>query len=89
MRGQLLAALKSLHKQSEVCVLPPLLFIMYMDKIDKDNSSSSGVIFGKCNVRRLLFADDLVLLCSNKSDLNMHLIGFLMMLGCWNENQYG
>ena len=40
-----------------------------MDKIDKDSSSSSGVIFGECNVRRLLFADDLALLSSNKNDL--------------------
>ena len=40
-----------------------------MDKIDKDSSSSSGVTFGECNVRRLLFADDLALLSSNESDL--------------------
>ena len=40
-----------------------------MDKIDRDSSSSSGVIFGKCNAWYLLFADDLALLSSNKSDL--------------------
>ena len=40
-----------------------------MDKIDRDSSSRSGVIFGECNVQRLLFADDLVLVSSNKSDL--------------------
>ena len=38
------------------CVLSPLLFIIYMNKIDKDSSSSSAVIFRQCNVRRLLFA---------------------------------
>ena len=40
-----------------------------MNKIDKDSCFSSGVTFGECNARRLLFADDLVLLSSNKSDL--------------------
>ena len=40
-----------------------------MDKIDTDSSSSSGVTFGECNVRRLLFADDFALLNSNKRDL--------------------
>ena len=47
-----------------------------MDRIDKDSSSSSGVTFGKCNVRRLLFADDLALLSSNKSDLQCALDRF-------------
>ena len=37
--------------------------------MDRDSSSSKGVTFGKCNVRRLLFADDLALLSLNKSDL--------------------
>ena len=87
--GQLLAAIKSLYKQSEVfvrvngmktkpfnvsvglrqgCVLSPLLFIIYMDRIDK-NSSGRGVTIGDCSVRRLLFADDLALLSSSRSDL--------------------
>ena len=47
-----------------------------MDKIDKDSSSNSGVTFGECNVRRLLFADDLALLSSNKSDLHYELNRF-------------
>ena len=65
MRGQLFAAIKSLYKQSQVCVrvnskktkffsgnvglrqqqgcvLSSHLIITYMDKIDKDRSSSSG-----------------------------------------------
>ena len=95
MRGQLLAAIKSLYKQSEVyvfvngmktkpfsvsvglqqgCVL--FLFIIYMDKIDRDSSSNSCVTFGKCNVRHLLFADNLALLSSNKSDLQYALNWF-------------
>ena len=47
-----------------------------MDKIDRDSSSSSGVTLGQCNVRRLLFADDLTLLSSNKSDLQYALNRF-------------
>ena len=48
------------------CVLS-LLFIINIDKIDKDTSSSIGVTFEEVNVRRLLFADGLALLSSNKS----------------------
>ena len=40
-----------------------------MDKIDRNNSSSSDVTFVKCNVRSMLFVNDLALLSSNKSDL--------------------
>ena len=97
VRGQLLAAIKLLYKQSKVyvrvngmktksfsvrvsvglgCVLSPLLFIKYMDKIDRDSSSSGGVIFGELNVRRLLFADDFVLSSSNKSDFQYALDRF-------------
>ena len=58
------------------CVLSPFLFIIYMNKVNKDSSSSSGVRFGKCNVRRLLFANDLALLISNKSNLQYALDRF-------------
>ena len=47
-----------------------------MDEIDKDSSFSCGVTFGDCNVRHLLFADDLALLSSNKSDLHCALDRF-------------
>ena len=47
-----------------------------MDQIDRDSSSSSGVIFEKCNVRRLLFADNLASLSLNKSDLQYALDQF-------------
>ena len=90
VRGQPLAAIKSLYERSDVCVrvngmkTKPfsvsvglrqgcvsslLLFIIYMNKKNKDSLSSSGVTFGECNVRRLLFVDDLALLSSNKTDL--------------------
>ena len=97
VKVQLLAAIKLLYKQSEVCVrvngmktkpfsvsvglgqgcvLSPLLFITYMDKIDRDSSSSSGFTFEQCNVRRLLFADYLESLSSNKSHLQYALDPF-------------
>ena len=44
------------------CIFSPLLFIICMDKINRNSSSSSGVTFGKCNVLRFVFADDLALL---------------------------
>ena len=44
-------------------------YIQYMDKIDRDSFFTSGVTFGECNDRRLLFADDLALFSSKKSDL--------------------
>ena len=47
-----------------------------MEKIDKDSSSSCGVTFKECNVWLLLFADNLVLLSSNKSDLQYALNQF-------------
>ena len=34
----------------QCCALSPLLFIIYMDKIDKSSSSRSSVTFGACNV---------------------------------------
>ena len=51
------------------CVLSFFLFIISINKIDKDNSSNSGVTFGECNVWHLLFADKIALLSSNKSDV--------------------
>ena len=48
-----------------------------MDKIDKDSSASSGITFRECNVWHLLFTDDLVLLSSNKSDLQYALTVFI------------
>ena len=47
-----------------------------MEKIDRDSFCSSGITFGECNVRRLLYAYDLALLNSNKSDLQYALDQF-------------
>ena len=57
---------------------------MYMDKVDRGSFCSSGVTFGECNVRRLLFVDDLGLLSLNKSDLQYALDR--LSDACWNEN---
>ena len=57
-------------------VLFHLLFIIYMDKIDRDSSSSSGATFGECNTWRLLFADNLALLSLYKSDVQYALDRF-------------
>ena len=64
-----------------------------MDKIDRDSFSSSGVIFGECNVRRLLLADDFALLSSNKSDLQYTLTHAWMKISttktevmCWSRH---
>ena len=40
-----------------------------MEKIVRDYFPSSGVAFEECNIWRLLLANDLALLSSNKSDL--------------------
>ena len=51
------------------CVLSPLLFITYMNWIDKHSHVNEGVMIGSCKVSRMLFADDLVLLASSECDL--------------------
>ena len=51
------------------CVLSPLLFVMYMNWIDKLSQIDEGVTIGRCKISRLLFADDVVLLASSESGL--------------------
>ena len=51
------------------CVLSPLLFIVYMNWIDKCSQADERATIGNCNISRLLFADDLVLLSSTESGL--------------------
>ena len=58
------------------CVLSPLLFIVYMNWIDKCSRVSECVSIGSCKISRLLFADDLVLLASTESDLQCQLNAF-------------
>ena len=58
------------------CVLSPLLFIVYMNWIDKCNQADECATIGNCKISRQLFADDLVLLSSTKSGLQRALNSF-------------
>ena len=58
------------------CVLSPLLFIIYMNWIDKHSRTDECITIGSCKISRLLFADDLVLLADTESGLQRALSGF-------------
>ena len=58
------------------CVLSPLLFIVYMNWIDKCSQADECATIGNCKISRLLFADDLVLLSSTESGLQRALHSF-------------
>ena len=58
------------------CVLPPLLFIVYMNWIDKYSQADECATIGNRKISRLLFADDLVLLSSTESGLQRALNRF-------------
>ena len=58
------------------CILSPLFFTVYMNWIDKCSQADECATIGKCKISRLLFADDLVLLSSTKSDLQRALNSF-------------
>ena len=58
------------------CVLSPLLFIVYMNWIDKCRQADECATIGNCRISRLLFADDLVLLSSTESGLQRALNSF-------------
>ena len=58
------------------CVLSPLLFIVYMNWMDKCSQADDSAKIGHCKISRLLFADDLVLLSSTESGLQRALNSF-------------
>ena len=58
------------------CVLSPLLFIVYMNWIEKCSQADECATIGNCKISRLLFADDLVLLSSTESGLQRALNSF-------------
>ena len=58
------------------CVLSPILFIIYMNWMNKLSQSDECVTIGRCKISRLLFADNLVLLVSSESGPQHALNGF-------------
>ena len=58
------------------CVLSSLLFIVYMNWIDKCSLADECATIGNCKISRLLFADDLVLLSFTESGLQRALNSF-------------
>ena len=58
------------------CVLSSLLFIVYMNWIDKCSQADECASIGNCKISPLLFADDLVLLSSTESGLQRALNSF-------------
>ena len=57
-------------------VLSPLLFIDYMNWIDKCSQADESAMIGNCEISRQLFADYLVLLFSTESGLQRALNSF-------------
>jgi exonuclease III len=58
------------------CVLSPLLFVIYMDRIARRSLGQECVMIGKTKLSHLLLADDLDLLASSQSDLQRALERF-------------
>ena len=58
------------------CVLSPLLFIVYMNWIDKCSQADKCAMIGNCKISCLLFADGLFLLFFTESGLQRALINF-------------
>ena len=58
------------------CVLSPLLFIVYMNWIDKCSQADKCATIGNGKIRRMQFADDLVPLSSTESGLQRALNSF-------------
>ena len=57
-------------------VLSPLLFIAYMNWIDKCSQADEGTTIGNCKIIRWLFSNDLALLSSTESGLQRALNSF-------------
>ena len=53
-----------------------LLFIIYINWMDKLSQTNECVTIGRCKISRLLFADDLVLLAFSDSSLQHAIHGF-------------
>ena len=58
------------------CVLSPILFATFMDRVEKRSRGTECVKIGDVEVSKLLFADDLALLASTQEDLQQALDRF-------------
>ena len=58
------------------CVLSPLLFVIFMDRIVRRSRGRESVRIGNAVLGKLLFADDLALLTSSQADLQSALERF-------------
>ena len=56
--------------------MPPIAFIVYLNRIDKCSQADECATIGNCKISRLLLADDLVLLSFTESDLQRALNRF-------------
>ncbi|KAK3524537.1 hypothetical protein QTP70_029847, partial [Hemibagrus guttatus] len=56
------------------CLLSPVLFIVFMDRISRRSQGLEGVRFGDHRISSLIFADDVVLLAPSSLDLQ-HALG--------------
>ncbi|KAK3528161.1 hypothetical protein QTP86_023883, partial [Hemibagrus guttatus] len=56
------------------CLLSPVLFIVFMDRISRRSQGLEGVWFGDHRISSLIFADDVVLLAPSSLDLQ-HALG--------------
>jgi hypothetical protein len=59
------------------CVLSPLLFIVYMDRVMRKTNLDGGIMLGRERISHLLFADDLVLFAANEASLQQMLNCFV------------
>ena len=71
------------------CVLSPLVYIVYMNWIDKYSQADECATIGNCKISRLLFDDDLVLLSSTQSGLQRVKKLCRCMQHRQNENNHG
>ncbi|VDP08230.1 unnamed protein product [Soboliphyme baturini] len=60
------------------CVLSPILFVLYMDRIFKSCQGDEGIGVGDVKSRRLLFEDDLILPAFSEIDLQCSMEKFVV-----------
>ena len=59
------------------CVASHLLFIFCMNRMDKLSQTDESVTIGRCKIRRMLFADDLILVAFFEFEFQNEVNGFV------------